>query len=57
MKINNLSAEELEFEKEIDKLRPVTVQKRDKVENILAAARKNRSISLRISSFDLGNAR
>ena len=54
MKTNNLSAEEVEFEKEIEKLRPVTGKKREKIENILAAARKNRSISLRISSFDLG---
>ena len=53
MKINRISAEELEFEKEIDKLRPVTGQKRDKIESILEAARKNRSISLRISSFNL----
>jgi len=54
MKANKLTKEELEFEKSIDKLRPVTGRKRAQIETILAETKKNRSISLRISSFDLG---
>ncbi len=53
MKRNKLTAEEIEFEKDFDQLRSVTGAKRKRIENILADARKNRSISLRISSFDL----
>ena len=54
MKANKLTTEELEFAKTIDELQPVTGEKRAKIENILAETKKNRSISLRISSFDLG---
>jgi len=54
MKANKLTTEELEFGEIIDKLQPVTGKKRAKIENILAETKKNRSISLRISSFDLG---
>jgi predicted DNA binding CopG/RHH family protein len=53
MKPDKSTAEEVEFERDFDKLRTVTGAKRKKIETILADARKNRSISLRISTFDL----
>jgi len=53
MKSNKLLDEEKAIENEIEELKPVSGNKRKKIENILAQARKNRSISLRISNFDL----
>lgn len=53
MKSNKLLKEEKAIENEIENLKPVTGAKRKIIENILAEAWKNRSISLRISSFDL----
>ena len=53
MKTNKLSKEEKAIENAIDNLVPVTGDKRKKIENILVQARKNKSISLRISNFDL----
>lgn len=53
MKSNKLLDEEKAIENEIEDLKPVSGNKRKKIENILAQARKNKSISLRISNFDL----
>lgn len=53
MKPNKLLDEEKAIEKEIDNLEPVSGKKKEKIEKILAQAKKNRSISLRISNFDL----
>ena len=53
MKSNKLSDEEKAIENDIENLVPISGTKKEKIENILVQARKNRSISLRISSFDL----
>ena len=53
MKSNKLSNEERAIENDIENLKPISGIKKKKIENILAKAKKNRSISLRISSFDL----
>jgi len=53
MKSVKLSKEEKNIENEIDKIFPVTGEKRKQIEKIITAAKKNRSISLRISSYDL----
>ena len=53
MKSIKLLDEEKTIENEIEELKPVSGIKRKKIENILTQARKNRSISLRISNFDL----
>ena len=53
MKSYKLSEEEKAIEKEIDTLKPIAGKKREQVENILNKARKSRSISLRISNYDL----
>ena len=49
----NLTAEEKKIENEIDTYRSVTGEKRKKVESIIAGAKKNKAISLRISNYDL----
>jgi predicted DNA binding CopG/RHH family protein len=48
-----LTDEEKKIESEIDNYRPVTEEKRNKVEAIIAAAKKNKAISLRIANYDL----
>jgi len=53
MKFNKLLNEEKAIEDEIEDLKPVAGAKKEKIENILAQAKKNRSISLKISKFDL----
>lgn len=53
MKTNKLLADEKAIEDMIDELVPASGEKRKKIENILAQAGKNKSISLRISSFAL----
>jgi len=53
MKSIKLLDEEKTIENEIEELKPVSGIKRKKIENILTQARKNKSISLRISNFDL----
>jgi len=53
MKFNELLEEEKAIENEIENLKPVSGIKRKKIETILTQAKKNRSISLRISNFDL----
>ncbi|RKX91592.1 MAG: antitoxin [Spirochaetes bacterium] len=49
----HLDKEEQRFEDEIDQLVPVTGKKKAEIEAILARARKNRAISLRIAEYDL----
>jgi predicted DNA binding CopG/RHH family protein len=41
------------IEETADQLRPVSDEKRKKIEGILNRARKNQAISLRVSEFDL----
>ena len=53
MRSNKLSTKEKAIENEIEDLQPISGEKKKKVENILAQAKKNRSISLRISNFNL----
>jgi len=53
MRSNKLTTEEKAIENEIEHLQPISGEKKKKVENILAQAKKNRSISLRISNFNL----
>ncbi|MBN1781349.1 antitoxin [bacterium] len=53
MKSFKLTDEEKAIEQHIDNLRPVSDAKRRKIEKIISQAKKNKSISLRISSYDL----
>jgi len=53
MERNKLTEEEKLIENDIDKLKPVSGEKKAKIKKILAGARKSRSISLRISVYDL----
>lgn len=53
MKKIRISKEEKAIEDEINNLKPVSGNKKKRIENILTQAKKNRSISLRISNFDL----
>jgi predicted DNA binding CopG/RHH family protein len=53
MKLIELTEEEKQIENDIDLLKPVSKKKRKKIENIITEAKKNKSISLRISSHDL----
>ena len=54
MKIDNLSKDEKLIEDGIDLLRPISGKKKEEVSKIIAKAKKNRSISLRVSNYDLG---
>ena len=49
----HLTPEEREIEKNVNQLRSVSEDKRRHVEGIIARARKNQAISLRLSEFDL----
>jgi predicted DNA binding CopG/RHH family protein len=51
--MNNLTNEEKEIENNIDSLVSVSAKKRGRIESILAKAKKNKAISLRISEYDL----
>ena len=51
--MNNLTKEERTIENSIDSLVPVSGDKRNRVESIIARARKNKAISLRITECDL----
>ncbi len=53
MKINKLLLEEKLIENEIDILKPISGKKKEKVLQIITQAKKNRSISLRVSNYDL----
>ena len=51
--MNNLTKEERTIENSIDSLVPISGDKRNRVESIIARARKNKAISLRIAEYDL----
>ena len=51
--MDNLTKEERTIENSIDSLVPVSGDKRNRVESIVARARKNKAISLRIAEYDL----
>ncbi|MDA3799237.1 MAG: CopG family antitoxin [Kiritimatiellae bacterium] len=53
MKTDNLSKDEELIEDEIELLIPISGKKKEKVSKIIAKAKKNRSISLRVSNYDL----
>ncbi len=53
MKSHKLLDEEKAIENDIKNLKPISGKKKTKIENILERAKKNRSISLRISNYDL----
>lgn len=53
MKSYKLSDEEKAIEMNINKLKPVSGNKKAKIDHILTQAKKNKSISLRISNYDL----
>lgn len=51
--MNNLTNKEKEIENNIDSLVSVSGKKRERIESILAKAKKNKAISLRIAEYDL----
>ena len=51
--MNNLTKEERTIENSIDSLVPVSGDKRNRVESIIARGKKNKAISLRIAEYDL----
>jgi len=53
MEINKLLEDEKLIENEIDILKPILGKKKEKISRIIAQAKKNKSISLRVSNFDL----
>ncbi len=53
MKSYKLLDEEKAIENDMENLQPISGKKKKKIENILERAKKNRSISLRISNYDL----
>ena len=53
MKTYKLTKEEKAIEKDFDNLSPVSAKKKEKINNIISQAKKSKSISLRISSYDL----
>jgi predicted DNA binding CopG/RHH family protein len=52
-KMNRLTSEERDIENSMDSLVPLSGEKRKRVESIIARAKKNRAISLRIAEYDL----
>lgn len=52
-RMEQLLPEELEIENDIENLGPVSAEKRNKIEGLIDAAKKNKAISLRIASYDL----
>ena len=48
-----LTEEERKIEADIENLRPIGEERKERIEEIIDRARKNRAISLRISSYDL----
>jgi len=53
IKYNDLAEDEQIIEEEMEKLRPISEEKKEKIEKIIEKAKKNRAISLRISNYDL----
>jgi len=52
--MKNLTKEETEIEKNINALVSISPEKRVRIDTILAKAKKNKAISLRIAEYDLG---
>lgn len=48
-----LLPEEMEIENNAEKLRPVSMAKKNKIEGLIDKAKKNSAISLRIANYDL----
>ena len=53
MKTKKLLNDEQLIENDIENLKPISIEKKKNIEHILDKAKKNRSINLRISNFDL----
>jgi len=53
MKTYKLSDEEKAIEMNINNLKPISGNKKEKIDHILTQTKKNKSISLRISNYDL----
>ncbi len=53
MKKNKLLPAEKAIEDDIKNIKPITGKKREKIESILSQAKKNKSISFRISNYNL----
>lgn len=51
--MDQLLPEELEIENNIEDYKPVSKEKRNKIEGLIDTAKKNKAISLRIASYDL----
>ncbi len=51
--MDQLLPDEMEIENNIEKLKPVSEAKKDKIEGLIDKAKKNSSISLRIANYDL----
>ena len=51
--MDQLLPEELEIENNVEKLRPVSEAKKQKIEGLIDKAKKNSAISLRIANYDL----
>ena len=51
--MNHLTSEEKEIENNINSFVSVSGKKRERIESIMAKAKKNRAISLRIAEYDL----
>ncbi len=51
--IFKLTEEEKQMENELENYTSVKGEKREKIENIIANAKKNKAISLRMTNFDL----
>ena len=54
MREYDLTEEERIIEKDIESLRPMNKEKREKIEKIIDRVKKNRVISLRMNNYDLG---
>jgi len=53
IEMNKLLPEEKMIEENSEDLRPVSVDKKNKIEGLIDQAKKNKSISLRIANYDL----
>lgn len=53
MREYDLTEEERIIEKDIESLRPINKEKREKIEKIIDRVKKNRVISLRMNNYDL----
>lgn len=51
---HTLLPEEQEIENNIDNFKPVSAEKKDRINSLIDKAKKNKAISLRIADYDLG---